>query len=49
MATLALISIGAHGAAAVEALDGRIELHGHVESAARRISEKFDQEMDLAQ
>ena len=46
---LALISIGARGARAVEALDGRVELHGHVESQVRGISEKFDQELDLAQ
>src|SRR5512145_647353 len=48
-AALVLISAAARSALAVEALDGRLELHGHVETTARGISEKFDQELDLAQ
>ncbi|MGH7819671.1 MAG: hypothetical protein ACREQ9_07855, partial [Candidatus Binatia bacterium] len=47
--TLALIPGGARDARAVEALDGRVELHGHVETQMRAISEKFEQELDLAQ
>ncbi|HKA13698.1 MAG TPA: DUF1302 family protein [Myxococcota bacterium] len=46
---LALIPVGAHSAHAVDALDGRLELHGHVETQVRAISEKFSQELDLAQ
>ncbi len=47
--SLALISIGAPGARAVELVEGRVELHGHVETQMRAISEKFSQELDLAQ
>ncbi len=41
--------LAAPGARAVDALDGRVELHGHVETQMRGISEKFSQELDLAQ
>jgi hypothetical protein len=46
---LALISVAARSARAVDALDGRVELHGHVETQMRAIDEKFSQELDLAQ
>ncbi len=48
-ATLALLSAGAPGARAIDLLEGRVELHGHVETQMRGISEKFEQEVDLAQ
>ena len=48
-AALALASIAAGEARAAEWGDGRVALHGHVESTARGISEKFEQELDLAQ
>jgi hypothetical protein len=47
-AALALIA-APRSARAVDALDGRIEVHGHVETQMRAISEKFEQEIDLAQ
>ena len=46
---LALAPLAARGALAVEALDGRVEVHGRVETQMRAISEKFSQELDLAQ
>jgi len=52
-ARLALVALAllppARAARAVEALGGRVELHGHVESQVRGISEKFSEELDLAQ
>jgi len=48
-AALLLQVVAARGSGAADWLDGRVELHGHAESQARAMSEKFEQELDLAQ
>jgi hypothetical protein len=48
-ALFVVVSFAAREGRAADWFDGRVELHGHAESQARAISEKFEQELDLAQ
>jgi hypothetical protein len=43
------VPIAATATRAVDLLDGRVEVHGHVETQMRALSEKFSEEVDLAQ
>jgi len=49
LAALAATVLAAPGARAVEALDGRVQLHGFYEMQIRALDEKFQEELDLAQ
>jgi hypothetical protein len=51
-ALLAGVAVGVTsgtGAGAVEAFDGRLQMHGFVEMQVRALNERFSQELDLAQ
>ena len=49
LACMTLLLLGAGAGAAVELLEGRVEVHGYAETQLRAQSEKFEQELDLAQ